>query len=201
MNKNNPSVDIFLKFFFYGLLVNPLLSYIYMVFIKGPDILYRWYEMYILMIGILFILSIEIKHIPGYTWLILGYAIYRSIWAQFTHIGSFYSYFYESFNYFATVLLIIIINNSKFDDIFIGRITTIFKITAVLAITASIIQFFYPNFLYPMNKYNPLYNVFNSGNIYTDRRFSIFGFVDFNELGLSFIPFSSVIIGHLLRNR
>ena len=29
---------------------------------------------------------------------------------------------------------------------------------------------------------------------------SIFGFVDSNELGLSFIPFSSVIIGHLFRN-
>ena len=57
MIKNNPSIDIFLKLFFYGLLINPLLAYIYTVWIKFPDLLYRWFVMYILMIGILFILE------------------------------------------------------------------------------------------------------------------------------------------------
>ena len=129
MSKNNPSLDIFLKSFFYGLLIIPLLAYIYIVWLKGPDLLYRWFEMYILMIGILFILSHEIKNIPGYTWLIFGYAVYRSVWAQFTYTGGFYGYFYVTTEYFATVLLIIIIYNSKFDDSFIKRTTLIFKIT------------------------------------------------------------------------
>ena len=49
-------------------------------------------------------------------------------------------------------------------------------------------------------RYHPNQSHMITGNLYTDRRVSIFGFVDLNELGLSFIPFSSVIIGHLFRN-
>ena len=200
MNKNRLSLDIFLKFFFYGLLISPLLAYIYTVKLALPDTIIRWYQMYILMLGIVFILSHEIKYIPAYTWLILGYAVYRFVWAQFTYTGGFYGYFYVTTNYFATVLIIIIIYNSKFDDIFIERITTIFKITVVLAIFASIIQIFHPHFLDAF-QYDPTERNLISDNIYTDKRVSIFGFVDLNELGLSFIPLSSVIIGHLFRNK
>ena len=79
MNKNNISVDIFIKIFFYSLLFSPLLAYIYTVMLGLPDSVIRWYQMYILMIGIVFILSHEIKYIPNYIWLFLCYAAYRSI--------------------------------------------------------------------------------------------------------------------------
>jgi hypothetical protein len=59
----------------------------------------------------------------------------------------------------------------------------------------SIIQVFNPSF----------FNVFEffgikgySGDLYANRRTSIFGFVDFNEIGLSFLPLLSVLIGYKL---
>ena len=122
------------------------------------------------------------------------------LWHSLTIQAVFYGYFYITTNYFAIVLLVIIIYNSKFDDNFIKRTTIIFKITAILAIFASIIQFFHPHFLDAM-KYTPSQSHLITDNIYTDKRLSIFGFVDLNELGLSFIPFSAVIIGHLFSNK
>lgn len=201
MNKNNLSLYIFIETFFYILLISPILGYIYIVWFRLPDTILFWYEMYILMIGIVFILSHEIKHIPNYTWLILGYAAYRAIWVQINYTGGFLSSFYLTTHYFSTVLLVIIIYNTNFSDSFIKRSILIFKITAILAVTASIIQIFYPHFLDANAYFNKDLTSDIGGGLYQDRRTAIFGFVDLNEIGLSFIPFSSVIIGHLIRNR
>lgn len=200
MNHNSRSLDIILKTYFYLLLMSPVLAYIYTAWLHFPDSIIRWYQMYILVAGIIFIIRYEIKHIPSYTWLILGYAIYRSVIVQFNYTGGIFGHFYVTTFYFATVFMIIIIYNTNFSDKFVKNCTLIFGLTAIIAIAASIIQIFNPQFLNAF-QYDPMQKDVITGNLYTDRRLSIFGYVSTNELGLSFIPFSSVVIGHLFRNK
>ena len=71
----------------------------------------------------------------------------ESIWVQINYTGGFLSTFYLTTQYFSTALLVIIIYNTKFSDSFIKGVILIFKITAILAVTASIIQIFHPHFL------------------------------------------------------
>jgi len=103
-----------------------------------------------------------------------------------------------------TYFLIIAISNTKFSDKFIKNIIPIINFTVILAALASIYQIFNNKFLDSSSVwYQNQSNVESlmTGDLYQDRRSSIFGYIDMNELGLSFIPLLSVLIGFYLFQR
>ena len=91
--------------------------------------------------------------------------------------------------------IIMMIYNTKFDDNFIRKRIKIFKITVIIAAIVSIVQVVNTNFLNPRNYYE--YEDY-SFSLYEFRRTSIFGFVNPNEIGLSYMPLLSVLIGYSL---
>jgi len=179
--------------FFYALLFTPVLAYVYMVYLKLPKSIIHLYTFFGLIIGIIFVLRRKKKYIPKFTWFLFFYAIYRFIWLQFADVNYHpLTFFYYSIYNFATFFLIIIIYNTRFSDKFIQNSIKIIKVTVILAVIASIMQVFNNRFLnawqFDMNE-----------NIYLFRRTSIFGYVNPNALGLSYIPLAAVFIGYLLR--
>jgi len=153
------------------------------------------------LIGIMYhtIAKKKIK-IPGYAWWLFLYIIYTLVWSFSTGEIEERGYRVFSKNQLIHVFFaLIVIENFNFTDRFVYRIRPILKYTVIAAAAVSIIQLFYFSFM----DANPIWargeigdTLF--GDLYKDRRSSIFGFVDPNELGLSYMPLLSVLIGLLL---
>lgn len=191
-----------IKIFFYILLITPLLAYIYTVWLGLPKSILIVYQFYILFIGIILILKYKIKYVPNYIWFLLIYAVYRFVLGHLNLESKHYltMLHYSTYN-FSTAFLIIIIYHTKFSDNFIEKTISIFKITVLLAVTASFIQIFYPNFLNAFPYFAKAQTPDIGSSLYQVKRLAIFGFADLNELGQSYIPFASVIIGYLFHNK
>jgi hypothetical protein len=133
--------------------------------------------------------------------LLFLYDIYNIFW-------NFYNGGYErrgtielllNINVSSTIFLLIIIYNTKFTPQFIKKTITIIKLTVVIASIVSLIQVINISFM----DAGPLWNksIINNDNLntlYELRRESIFSFVNPNELGLSYMPLLSVLIGVLI---
>jgi hypothetical protein len=183
------------RIFFVILLFSPLLGYIYTEILGLPKTILHFYTLTIFVIGFFSVFFMKIHVFPRFLWLLLFYAFYRFFWQQIiprenvllTHI-------YYSVQNFSIVFILLAVFNSHFTQRFIKNAITIFKVTVIIAAIVSIVQVFNTN----------LFNAFSSQvsegdyNLYTFRRLSIFGFVDLNEIGLSFLPLSSVLIGYML---
>jgi hypothetical protein len=103
---------------------------------------------------------------------------------------------------FPTFFFLLIIYNTKFSDKFINRSILIFKITVFIAVIVSIIQAFDYSFMNAFPTWeNTDKNAILSQGKYVDRRISIFGFVNLNELGLTYIPILSILTGFLVYNK
>lgn len=155
--------------------------------------------------GIIFIIikGKTIK-IPGMLYLLIMYSVYSTIWS-FANGG------FEQRGLIQVIMnkdimsiffIVIIIYNTNFSERFIKRSILLIKITVILAAIVSFIQVINYNF---MNA-NPIwasgkYELLLSGDLYNDRRGSIFGYLNQNELGLSYMPLLSVLIGFLLYQR
>ncbi|MDY0278150.1 MAG: hypothetical protein RBQ97_08695 [Acholeplasma sp.] len=103
---------------------------------------------------------------------------------------------------FTLVVLIFIIQNTKFTSKYIKFLINIIGYTILIAMIVTIIQVFNFEFLnanYLWNQDKALTK--GALDIYNIRRNSIFGYIDPNELGLSFFPLLSVFIGHKLKNK
>ena len=179
------------------LLFSPLLSYLYVAVLQLPKTLYHFFVFLFLVYGMFFLLNKRKIVYPKFIFLLFFYAIYRLFWLQIS--GQEYhqltSIYYAIYN-FSTILLIIVIYNTIFSDRFIRYCIQIIKITIILAASVSIVQVFLPEFLNPW-EYNLRF--FDINSMYKSRRQSIFGFVESNEIGLSFMPLAAVLIGYILR--
>jgi hypothetical protein len=180
---------------FLGMLFTPLFGYLYLVVFKLPKTILHFYVFITLLFGIFYILHKKQLVIPKFTWLLFVYATYRLFWLQISdaHHHPLTLIYYSILNY-SILFIVVIIYNTHFTDKFIEQSIRLIKVTVILAAIASVIQIFDPGFL---NVWEYLDKEME-GTIYTFRRPSIFGFVDSNELGLSFIPLASVLIGFLL---
>lgn len=155
--------------------------------------------------GIIFII-IKGKTIkmPGILYLLIIYSVYISIWS-FANGGFERRGFYQVIinkDIFSIIFIIIIIYNTNFSEQFIKRSLFVIKITVILATIVSLIQVLDYSFL----DANPIWAKGDIGdtllgNLYNDRRASIFGYVNQNEMGLSYMPLLSVLIGILLYQR
>jgi len=100
---------------------------------------------------------------------------------------------------FSILFILIIISVTDFSDLFILASIKIIKVTIIAAFIVSLIQVIYPSFMdanYIWAK-GELGDTL-TGDLYKDRRPSIFGFIDTNEVGLSFLPLLSILIGYLI---
>jgi hypothetical protein len=187
------------------MLFSPILSFLSLGLL-GLESSTSYFQKILLIYGLFyFFLNWSKLKIPSEIYFLAAYTIYIFIW-------SFYNGVYEekgiANNAFrvnvSTLLAIIIIYNTNFSEKFIKESLFIFKITAFVAAIVTIIQVFNYSFL----DANPYYMAGTgrmgdtlTGDLYQDRRASIFGFVNPNELGLSYIPLLAVLVGFLIYNK
>ncbi len=189
--------------FFLLMLFSPLISF--MTF--GQLGLYSssyYFQLFACLLGVVHIIkkNIQIKLDLIYL-LLLAYALYIIIW-------SFNNGYYDkkgivnvtNAKNLSVFFILIIINSIHFKPDFIYKSIKIIKVTLILAFLASCIQVVLPSFL----DSNPLWSNDEIGDtligdIYNDRRPSIFGFIDPNEVGLTFLPLVSILIGYLFYSK
>jgi len=196
------SINKITQYYFLLLLFSPLLSY---HTLRSFNISSQYYMgVMISLIGIMYLtLSQKKIKIPEYAWWLFLYIIYTLVWSFNTGEIEERGYRVFSKNQLIHVFFaLIVIENFNFTDRFVYRIRPILKYTVIAAAAVSIIQLFYFSFM----DANPIWTRGEIGetlfgDLYKDRRSSIFGFVDPNELGLSYLPLLSVLIGLLMYNR
>lgn len=143
--------------------------------------------------------------IPSYAWILLIYFFYTLIWSFLTGEADERGYRIIVKNpHLHTFFAIVLINNFNFTDLYGIKAERYMKITVIAATVVSVIQVFNSSFM----DATPLWMAeghftqdisgITHGDIYSDRRPSIFEFIDLNELGLSYLPLLSVLIGLLL---
>lgn len=191
------------QFLFLSMLLSPVISIITRQYLGSYSSSY-YFQFLICILGVLTLLkkNTSIKLNPILI-SILAYLTYIIIW-------SFFNGYYEAkglfnianINIISSFFIFIMINSTRFSSSFINKSILILKITVIIGAIASIIQVFNFNFLDATAiwaKDNPI-NV-ASQDMYKFRRNSIFGFIDPNEVGLSFVPILSVLIGYLIYNK
>lgn len=185
--------------FLYLLLLSPVLAYIYAEWLKLPKNILHFYVFIFFAIGFIFIVIKRNIHYPKYLWYLFFYASYRFIWLQIADIDMHpLTFIYYCIINYVILFVIVIIYNTHFTDKFINRSIKIIKITVILAAIASVIQIFNTDFL---NAWDYISKREMEGSLYTFRRASIFGYIEPNELGLSYLPLASVLISFLLFNK
>lgn len=105
-------------------------------------------------------------------------------------------YFYRN-SWIYSLVILILIENTNFNDQFIDRIILIFKGTIVISFVVIVFQFIAnPYFLMPEEA--KLQTIYLQTSQYEIRLQSIFGYIAPNEVGFSLIPIVSILIGYYL---
>ncbi len=176
----------------------PIIAFFLVVGEIGPfsHVLYFYLLTYV--VAVIYFSQNKINQKPHYLNYLILYIFYLFIWAFFN--GEIERRgilrFLINNREIATLLIILIIYNTNFSDKFIKNSILIVKITVIIAVVVSIVQVFDQDF-FSAYEYRDNEEMINL-NIYQFRRTSIFSFADPNELGLSFLPLLSVLIGYLL---
>jgi len=101
-------------------------------------------------------------------------------------------------DHFFSLVVLLIIENSTFSKKFIRKLVFLMTITIIPAVVVSMIQAtISPLFMTPDSYFAE--NAAYIGNLYEMRPPSIFAYLDFNEVGLSFIPILSLVLGYRMR--
>jgi hypothetical protein len=187
----------FIYFYFYILSASPLLGYL--ILSKFDVNLYNVLGFYSVLLSLFLILLKKQQKFPSYLFIILLLFLYMLIWdlqngTMQKHGIAKYIFINDPLHTFA---FLFIIANTNFSEKFIKRIIRIFLFTAIITFLVSMYQLFVnPDFLSP-----PRYIFDDPGAIYEYRLMSIFGYIDINELGYSFIPILSILIGYYLHKK
>lgn len=186
----------------YSMLFAPLFSYITLGVMGLFSILYV-YIVIVNVYGIIYLFNYKNKiRIPTFNYFWLAWILYLIVWTFFN--GSIEQdgvmAFLKRSREFAIFFIIVIIYNTDFRERFINNSVLLFKFTVLIALLFSIIQVFDSSFFNAWNYWRDDlgYSGTILGNIYQVRRTSIFGFINLNAVGLSFIPMLSLLIGYLL---
>jgi len=188
-------------FLLFTMLFFPILSYLYLK--AGlPKTVLHLYSFIFLIYGLFFFITNKNSETPKFLYFLIGYMIYIPIRVHlaegFRDINFLTQIYYDTKN-ISIFFIILIIYNTNFSDRFIKKSLFIIKITVIVAVIVSIIQIFNQGFYNGLSYYK-IEDVFSLSK-YQFRRSSIFGFIDPNALGLSFIPLLSVLIGYMLYNK
>lgn len=171
----------------------------------GLQIITYYFMLFTFFYGIIFIIiQRKTVKIPKMVYLLVLYSVYLSIWSfangEFERKGFFKILLNKDME--AIIFITIIIYNTKFSEQFIKRTILLIKITVISATIVTLIQVLNYSFMDAGPTWAKISEEYNLlGNLYTSRRVSIFGYVNPNELGLSYMPLLSVFIGILLYQR
>jgi hypothetical protein len=184
------------------MLLSPLLSYVSFG-ILGLRPIDFYFKLFTILFGFVFVLvkKSSIK-IPKFIMFALIWALYYYSWQIASDVFSRWGLLiiFADSTYLAVFFILVIVYNTRFSNKFAKNAISIFILTAIISGVVSVMQVFDGNFF----NARPLWIKDVSlglENIYTNRRSSIFGFIDQNALGLSFMPLLSVLIGYLLLNK
>lgn len=185
-------------FYFLALLFLPAISYAtFGVFNLRPAGFY--FMLIASALGLAYIFFVRKKAITLLIVFSLLWFIYYSVQGVLVLERGINTRFLQSFTFFAIIL---IIQNTVFSNKHIKYTVNIIGLTILLAAIVSIIQAFNFEFL---NAYSLWHQDRASElgflDIYNIRRNSLFGYIDQNELGLSFIPLFSVYLGYRLKEK
>lgn len=188
-------------FLLQSMLFSPFLSYITLGVLNLNPIDF-YYRIIFVLYGFIFVITQKNIVIPKFALFALIWVIYHFIWTMINGgdmgMGGFIGAFIKS-PHLAIFFILVIIYNTKFSRKFILRTITIFKITVVIAFCVSIIQLFDSSFLNASHLWSWLQDVnIQESSQYVVRRHSIFGYIDLNAVGLSFLPILAILIGVLL---
>jgi hypothetical protein len=192
-----PSLNRITISLLYLMLLSPLLSYITFGLMGLRSITF-YFTIFTFFYGFLFIIikGKAIK-IPSMIYLLILYSVFLSIWG-------FWNEGFERRGIFPVIMnrditsvffIIIIIYNTNFSERFIKRSILLIKITVIVAAIVSLIQVVDFSFMdsTPIWSKDKLRGTL-LGDLYLDRRGSIFGYVNQNEMGLSYMLVAFILI-------
>jgi hypothetical protein len=188
----------FVKYYFYLLLFAPIFGYISYQ-ITGFD--GRQMLSYLaLPLYLLFLLGHNRKIIiPRFIGIFIIYVIYVYIWNILIGViedKGFLKFIFNNFHIYFILVLIIIYNVTITDKTY-NKFTLTIKLLLLVALIGSLIQFFIdPNWMI-----RPADWEINSGNIYLDRRPSVYTYVSPNDYGISILAFFSLILAIQIKSR
>lgn len=193
MNKVNQSILFFFLF-------SPLISYVFITYL-GLESSTKYFRMlisvYVPMFVIVKLIRTRKLIIPSFIYPLILYLLYNIVWSlangDMQENGAL-KYIGNNI-YLQMILLFIVIFNTHYTKNFIKASISVVIVTVFLAFIVSLIQVYSPSF---MNVMGDKYGL-GDQSIYELRRSSIFGYVDDNELGLTFIPMIALLVSHLLR--
>jgi hypothetical protein len=192
-------IDSLVKYFFLSMPFTPLWGYILRGNFGMKVAVMTIYGNLSLLLFIILLVNKGRKNIifPKYLIPIILLAIYYSIWDFYNgnvDENGIAIIFFRNYHVF-TVTTILLIVNSRFSDKFIGKLIFYLKLTIVPAVIVSIIQAKYNQLFLTPESYL-LENLEFLFNPYQMRPPSIFGYLDFNDIGLSFVPILSIIVAY-----
>jgi hypothetical protein len=140
------------------------------------------------------------NRIPQYIIPLILYVLYQFGWdiakGVFSDINArnLIAYIFN-FSWLHLLSVLIIIENTRLDEVFIQRLISIFKLTIIAAFAASLIQFFLNPFFLMSDQQVAHWKLVS---IYEIRLNSIFAPLGNTGMGESFIPILSILIGYYL---
>ncbi len=185
------------------MLFSPLVGYIYKVILDLPKSLLFVYAYLFFLFGIVYSIY-RVKTVkPLFLIFLFVFSVYKLIWVIILGLDKhILTVIYDSILFFSVFFILFIVYNTHFTHSFIEKTIRIFKITIIIASIATLIQVFDQDFLNVKNYEEvPEKNEYPEDSIYLFRRFSIFGFVGTNAIGLAFLPMLSVVIGYMLKEK
>ena len=181
----------------YLLMLSPLLSYVTfgLLGLKPID----FYLKFLIVVYGIFFIAYKYKRIliPDFTVFALMWVIYLLTMPLLIDDFHMWNAFGRAHTHLPIFMIMIIVYNTKFSDKFISNVVLIFKATIILAFIVSVIQVFDYSFLNPWLYWTYEYDLY-SYTIHNIRRTSIFGFIERNSYGLSFLPILSVLLGYMI---
>lgn len=198
-------IDRITEYLLYVMLLSPLLSYLTTEVFDLFTILHV-YVFLVNILGIIFIFANWNKKIkvPHFLYFMILWSIYLIVW-------TFYNGSIEDDGIIALlrrgreiaiIFFLLIIYNTNFRNKFITNSILIFKFTVLSSFLFTLIQVINPAFFNAWDYWTSDSNIsnINDNDIYQIRRTSIFGFIDLNAVGLTFVPILSLLIGYLIYN-
>jgi len=189
-------MDFVKRYYFLTLALFPLIQFVFIQYLHRSFVLVYGTLGTLLYLAYLFS-GVKFKY-PKYILPLILLVIYYFIWdmvnGELIALRSgIISYLFSNI-WLHTVFFLILVANTDFDDAFIKTILLIFKGTIIIAFVVSIIQLFNPLFLIPLEyRIASLYL-----NQYEIRLPSMFGYLSPREVGTSFIPIISILIGYYI---
>ncbi len=194
------------KKFFYILAFSPILGYLLFTLTHLPPYYFIGFFCFVFYIKFLIDNARKTIAFPNYYYLMILLFVYYFIWDFYNGNVEFYGgvpkdVFKWNFNPLYVLAFLVLIENTQFDKKFIEKVIKIFKVTIIIAAGVSLIQLLLnESFLVPIQLSERLSlskDTFIS--LYDARRPSIFGYLSDNDVGVSFIPILSIVLGYSMK--